>query len=557
MNNRRISIALKQCCILALFLVANISYCSEGLYQAIELDSIKQAFRQAQTEHQKKSIVDNYLLRAESYQDSSYLIEALMLKGQLGRFSLKNLNSALRAITIAKNIQSKELELRAYRIVAFMYYFDSNFKESLVYLDKAILTNEALNDKYWEMKNQHLKSILLNNCQDNEKALILLENNSQFFSSSQTRTKFPSEYLSHIYALGDAYIRNQKAFKAVALIDSFINENSELEQRYLNNALMIKGNALFHLANYEESVKILKSLCPKFKKPSYEHADCITNMVESLKKLKKDAEILESLNKFLITYGGDTRYQEYQSFVYLELSELYSRRNDNIKESMFLKKHVQIKRNIENKPLELKNEFSKIHTRNLKERLSAYALKNMVSIKWLRILSILIILAIILVVSLFLRNRIMHLRLEKLILDLEKDENSKNEKSPLLSLNLHNNSSSEILEKLASFEANKKYLKNNYTLSVLARELNTNTSYLSRVINQDIGKTFTNYINDLRIEHIIQELYSNEETRLYSFEGIAQSIGFKNSKSFSRAFKRKTGLSPSLYLKKLTSYNDI
>ena len=57
----------------------------------------------------------------------------------------------------------------------------------------------------------------------------------------------------------------------------------------------------------------------------------------------------------------------------------------------------------------------------------------------------------------------------------------------------------QLLEKLAGFERTKGYLEHTITIQKVALQLNTNTKYLSKVINEQKGKTFVHYINDLRI----------------------------------------------------------
>jgi len=108
----------------------------------------------------------------------------------------------------------------------------------------------------------------------------------------------------------------------------------------------------------------------------------------------------------------------------------------------------------------------------------------------------------------------------------------------------------DILAKLDNFETRNGYLKKTSRGS-LAKELGTNTKYLSKVINASKNKSFTNYINDLRIEYCIKLLQENNKIRQYTIQGIASEVGFNNAESFSMAFKKATGLKPSYFIKKL------
>jgi len=57
----------------------------------------------------------------------------------------------------------------------------------------------------------------------------------------------------------------------------------------------------------------------------------------------------------------------------------------------------------------------------------------------------------------------------------------------------------EILDKLIAFENKKLFRNNKYTLGSVAKKLNTNSSYLSKIINAHKEKTFTEYITELII----------------------------------------------------------
>ncbi|WP_324024560.1 helix-turn-helix domain-containing protein [Maribacter sp. BPC-D8] len=95
------------------------------------------------------------------------------------------------------------------------------------------------------------------------------------------------------------------------------------------------------------------------------------------------------------------------------------------------------------------------------------------------------------------------------------------------------------------------FLKQKTTLYNTAKKLKTNTSYLSTIINNNLDTTFSAFVNDIRIDFIINELKTNKQLRSYSVKAIAEEIGYKSADSFSKYFKQNTGLSPSSYIKKL------
>lgn len=112
-----------------------------------------------------------------------------------------------------------------------------------------------------------------------------------------------------------------------------------------------------------------------------------------------------------------------------------------------------------------------------------------------------------------------------------------------------------ILEQLEAFEDNKRFLDEKTTLGNLANMFNTNSSYLSKVINHYNGKNFSTYLSDLRIEHCINTLKTDKILRSYTIKAIATEMGFKNSESFSKAFFKKTGIYPSFFIKQIEKEN--
>jgi AraC-like DNA-binding protein len=96
---------------------------------------------------------------------------------------------------------------------------------------------------------------------------------------------------------------------------------------------------------------------------------------------------------------------------------------------------------------------------------------------------------------------------------------------------------------------NKLYTDNSLTKEKLADLLNTNRSYLSQVINQHTGLSFTHYINRLRIEEVRRILSDTEdETPL---KAIASDTGFNSLSTFYNAFQSIIGMPPSAYKSKM------
>lgn len=78
-----------------------------------------------------------------------------------------------------------------------------------------------------------------------------------------------------------------------------------------------------------------------------------------------------------------------------------------------------------------------------------------------------------------------------------------------------------------------------------------NKAYLSKVIHEEKQQKFIQYITTLRIEYALKQLQEDSVLRSYTISAIATELGFKSTGTFTKAFKEKTGLLPSYYIKKV------
>jgi len=113
---------------------------------------------------------------------------------------------------------------------------------------------------------------------------------------------------------------------------------------------------------------------------------------------------------------------------------------------------------------------------------------------------------------------------------------------------LPNTISQEILNNLDTFEKSKGFIKNNLTIHTVAKKLQTNSRYLSRTINIHKEKSFTRYINDLRIDYLIEVLKQGSDYNNYTIKAIGKEIGFNTADAFSKAFYKKMGIYPSQFI---------
>ncbi len=92
----------------------------------------------------------------------------------------------------------------------------------------------------------------------------------------------------------------------------------------------------------------------------------------------------------------------------------------------------------------------------------------------------------------------------------------------------------------------KVFLNSDLDIDLLATVLQTNSTWLSQIINEMYGQNFFNFVNKIRIEEACEALL-NEENNKYTLEALAKSCGFNSRSSFHSAFKKFTGATPSEY----------
>lgn len=99
-------------------------------------------------------------------------------------------------------------------------------------------------------------------------------------------------------------------------------------------------------------------------------------------------------------------------------------------------------------------------------------------------------------------------------------------------------------EMRAWFEKEKPYLRDDLRLADLQRVFPISRSYLSLLFNRELGRSFSDYVNQFRIEESRRIM---EAEPLVSIQEVAERSGFHSISTFRRAFQKYTGTIPSEY----------
>lgn len=105
-----------------------------------------------------------------------------------------------------------------------------------------------------------------------------------------------------------------------------------------------------------------------------------------------------------------------------------------------------------------------------------------------------------------------------------------------------------ILQKLKRFESSTKFLNKEMSLAVLAGQFETNTKYLSEIINKHYNDNFNTFINKLRINYIIDKLKNDSNYINYKISFLAEESGYSSHSSFATVFKSIIGMSPATFI---------
>lgn len=101
------------------------------------------------------------------------------------------------------------------------------------------------------------------------------------------------------------------------------------------------------------------------------------------------------------------------------------------------------------------------------------------------------------------------------------------------------------LDQLMSQEA--RYLDTNITLRSIAAEIELHPNKLSWMLNDQVGISFNDYINNFRLD-CFKEKALNPANRNYTLLGLAFESGFNSKSTFNDFFKKRMGITPRKWL---------
>lgn len=349
-----------------------------------------------------------------------------------------------------------------------------------------------------------------------------------------------------------SYLDSTESYLAKA--KQFIQENAivpnQMRQRQI---LLLEGNLLYRQKNYSEArtsyqkaLEVSESTGDKKRvyQLKFRMAECYFYMEEYLKaKALFDSISPEDLeqykllkNRIMLNFYYAEIYlslEEYKKA--LEYSNIYNTQTEKFYQEMTSKKaDLLIQRELEEKK-QILEKLRKKSEEN--EVLKTYG--------WIAFLSLLII---VLILSFYIREQRKRFRanMKRLMKRLEKPH----KKTPH-SVQVDEKKAQKILEELKKIEEQELFLLLDYSLNMVAKRIDSNSSYVSQIINRYWEKSFVQYTNELRINYILLKLKEDTMYRKFTLTAIAESAGYKSVISFNKHFKGVTGITPRQYLQYL------
>jgi AraC-like DNA-binding protein len=528
-------------------------------------DELKELFFNEKTSiSEQKKIAGEFVKKAKKENDQSklargYYYNSLIHEGENKIIYFDSIINYTKTPKIDKN----------FPIAA--YFEKGIFLESLFKFDEAIncyLQAEKIakdrNIDYYYLCKHAIGVLKSEKMGEVEEALPLFKENFSFFKKKENEVDYSFYYENSLFAMADAYKSLKKIDSSTYYNVLGYNHSKKYGNEYLNGIFILNEGANQSLKrNYVATIDSVRKALPiiiKNKDLNNELAAYYYygKAYEGLKNEKKAINYFKKVDSMYIVKGTIT--PEFISG-YSYLIEYYRKINDKDNQLLYIDKFVKIdsilQKNYKRITKKIQKDYDIPHLMQEKEAIINGLHQDKKTNYWIiGLLGFVVVLSLFVMQQLVKQKKQYKQRFEALmqhskIDTLHEDERREEEEKTNLDLGIPDDIVNAILKQIVVFENKKHFLKPNITIGDLATKFDTNSKYLSILINAKKEKSFSNYINDLRIDFAVSELKINKEMRKYTIAAIAEEVGFNTSESFSKAFFKRTGIKPSYFMKEL------
>ncbi|MEP5935499.1 MAG: helix-turn-helix domain-containing protein [Winogradskyella arenosi] len=504
---------------------SNVKQEIRGLSKFIDLHINLRQFDAFEAEREKMfALATTDVLEQELATNAYQLGRSYFFQGRIG----KSIEMQSKALALAKNQNKFELESAILMQLGFVKSFVGDRQTSIRYLKQALAINRY--------KNVDV-------------------------TSTANGSKLRSEAVT-LYYLSQAYIKSKVKDSAKVYLDQAIALNKIVKDSCLSKTLyrtqgevnILYGKYNEALSNFENSKP---SCLPISELEAFVYSGLYGKAYIGLKAYTKAQTVLqEGLDNYKVSEEEEGFMEDH----YKMLAKAYKYNGDIEKSNFYFEKYILTTEAFNKIQDTVVGVFKQQELKAFEAELDAInSEKN--NFKYSVAVSVVII--IILLVFLF---RFSQLKKKnevkfKTLLDKVNRENNevrvsdevKNEVQEDSSSDINADTKNQILEGLNKLEEQYYFLRQDCNSYNVAKKIKTNTSYLSKVINSHYQKNFNSYINDLRINYVVLKLKNDNRFRKFSIQSIAEEVGYKSADSFTKYFKKQTGLNPSFYIKKLNA----
>lgn len=535
--------------ILFITLLLSIRYSAQGLeeysYFATKYNTeniLEDELRQliSKSIHSAK-INSNYAHLSLAYEDAVYYSRDHSSK-------LKYADSALQA---AKKSGVSALVTQAHLGKGIVYYHHfSEYQKALYQFLAASKIVEKSGDSYLRGKVNYNLGLIYAHLGYNNEAISIFSEALSSFSVPKNREQ-PSVvtanmnkgYFNSLYQLASTYERKGEINSAERLVNAGIKSialNKTLDTEY-NRMLFLSGLINFRKGNFEKSIPLLMKVLGN-NRLAKDKATLIKLHYFLAKSFENLGESKRSINNLIKV---DSLF-EITHIAIPEVSDTYRYlvNNTNSNKENYLEKLVLSDSILKADNTTIARELH--HFDNAKKDNTLK--KDKQRFKYLSYLTVFGGSAMLFIGLGYIERKKRHNK--KKLSTTKYLEPSKNE--PFLISNIIR---MDLLDKLRVFEIEKQFLKNNISLSILAKDFKTNSSHLSHVINKDKGLSFTNYINKLRVDYIKNLMLLDRKYMHYTVDALAEEAGMVSRQNFSKYFVKYSGYSVKDFISKYDPQN--
>ena len=125
-------------------------------------------------------------------------------------------------------------------------------------------------------------------------------------------------------------------------------------------------------------------------------------------------------------------------------------------------------------------------------------------------------------------------------------------KSSLAKKPKESNSTQDIGPIIDDYLTSAPFVHKEFSLSQMSFDLKVPERVLSNYFNKELNITFSEWRRHLRIDHVCKLIEAGESKNL-TIEAIAANAGFASRSKFIDAFKERKGVTPSVFIKSVSS----